>query len=216
MTLARLDSKLGQFWGRDVLTARSVLCLIIFFSLAAFCADSAIAIGSGNVTLNGKALLQSSAVFPGDVLKTDSNSGIVLQAKGSSFQVGPIAECHLSREGLILDSGTARVSGSGKVQAGGLKIKPATTSANYTVMHTNGEVTVIAVKGSLEVQHGNAVLKLEAGETRSFADSGGAFSAARSGTHTKLAAAIGAAAAASASAVIASHLKGTAARGVSN
>ena len=194
----------------------SVLMLILLFPIAAFCESSAIAISSGNVTLNGKAILRSAAVFPGDLLETDGNSAIVLQAKGAMFQVGPTAQCHLSRSGLVLDHGTARVSGSGRVQAGKLDMTPAGKETKYTVRHADGEVTVIAVQGSLVVQRGKDVLKLAAGETRSFADSGESFPGARSGRRTKLSAAVGAAAGASVGAVLGSHVKDPGPRGVSN
>lgn len=182
-----------------------VVWVIVFFSVAGSCADAAIAVGTGNVKLNGKELTRSSAVFPGDELRTEAGSAVVLHAKGSTVQVGPAAVFSVRPGGLALSSGSARVNGKLSLVIAAVTVNADLRSVNYMVTCSDGLVFVTAITGSVQIQSGKNAALIRAGETRSFAEDGSPFPSS-SPIRARRAVATGFAAGASVGAVIASHL----------
>lgn len=185
--------------------AKLVFWLAVLFPTIGYCGNAAIATGSGNVMLNGRWLMRSSAVFSGDELKTETDSAVVLHSKGSTIQVGPRALIVLGEDALIVETGTARVSGTSKVLAGNVTISPYAHGANFVVMRSGGVITVKVLKESIRIQRRAEEIVLSQGENRSFQENDSSNLAAR-GRNKREAMATGTTLGAGIGAVIASHL----------
>ena len=179
---------------------------VVLFPVVGLGADAAIAVGSGNVKLNGKELVRSSAVFPGDEIRTEAGSGVVLNASGSTVQVGPAAVFSVRTGGLKLTSGSARVSGKLSLVIADITVNADLQNTNYMVTCGDGVVLVTAIKGSIQVLAGRNSVRVREGETRSFTDESVPFPKANT-SRMRRSTTAGFAAGAGVGGVIASHLK---------
>lgn len=187
-----------------MLLFRSFLLALLFSPVYAWPAQLMIAIPSGQITVNGTAMIRSSAVFPGDVIATGTNSVAVLQSRGSSVQIGPVAKCIVGRSGIELASGTATVHGIVEVVASNDLNFRSTAEASFVVTRQNGAVAVTVLKGTVSVHHGRVSESVKIGETQVFEESSTAPAAQSS--HSKRALFFGIAFSEAATAIIISRL----------
>lgn len=192
-----------------------IFWVAVLFPTIGYCGDAALAIGSGVVKLNGKVLVRSSAVFPGDELKTEADSAVVLHAKGSTVQVGPRTVFEVRSGGLALASGSARVTGKLSLVAADVTVNADLQSTSYVVARGDRVVIVTAIRSPIQVQVGKRKVIVRGGETRSFSDDGITFPPVGP-NRNKRSAAVGFASGAGVGAVIASHLNDGGAGDVSN
>ncbi len=131
--------------------------------------------GRGPVWLNGSPLPNSSAVFPGDLIKTQPESLATLDASGSGVIVLPDSVVKFEGKAVTLEHGSVNVATSvGMVAiAGVVTVTPASnTWTEFEVGDTNGTVQVFASKGSVSVNCGKDTANLTEGEQANPDDSG--------------------------------------------
>jgi ferric-dicitrate binding protein FerR (iron transport regulator) len=150
------------------------LCMVFVLPASLLCAEThaAMVFATGIASLNGEVLPRSTAVFAGDLLETSKNSSIIINANGSSVQVGATSKVRFQGDALDLSSGAAQVTTNTgmKVQADTLLVEPSNRVAKYQVSRAPGRVTVAALNGSVSVLNGKSSDVLTAGEARSYTD----------------------------------------------
>lgn len=153
-----------------------VLCLLMVFVLptSLLCAEThaAMVFASGIASLNGAALARSSAIFAGDILETSKNSAIIINANGSTVQMGATSKVQFQGDAINLDSGAAQIAtNSGmKVKADSLTVAPTNKTAKFQVTRAPGKVVVTALNGNVSVMGGPSADVLTAGETKAYSD----------------------------------------------
>ena len=150
------------------------LCLVFVLPASVMFAEThaAMVFATGIASLNGAALPRSTAVFAGDVLETSKNSIVVINANGSTVQIGATSKVQFQGDAIDLSSGATQVNTytGMKVQADTLLVQPANHVAKYQVSRHEGKVTVAALNGSLSVLNGKTSDVLTMGETRTYTD----------------------------------------------
>jgi hypothetical protein len=158
---------------------RNIVCwmLVAITPASLLAADSGAAMlyGRGPVWLNGSPLPNSSAVFPGDLIKTQPESLATLDASGSGVIVLPDSLVKFEGKSVTLEHGSVNVATSvGMVaNAGVVTVTPASnTWTEFEVGDSNGSVQVFASKGSINVYCGKDTANLTEGEQANPDDSG--------------------------------------------
>jgi hypothetical protein len=153
---------------------RNLICwvLIAVTPAAVLAADSGAAMlyGRGPVWLNGNPLPNSSAIFPGDVIKTQPESLATLDASGSGVTVLPDSLVKFGGNAVTLEHGSVNVATSvGMVAiAGVVTVTPAAnTWTEFEVENTDGVVQVFGSKGTVNVNCGKGTANLSEGEQAS-------------------------------------------------
>lgn len=136
--------------------------LIMLVPASLFAADSAAAMlyTNGTAWLNGSSVPKSSAVFPGDLVQTKSDSVASIRSPGSSVMVLSDSLVQMESEGVKLEHGTVHVGTSKSMVAevGGLKISPKGNAwTEFQVSDTDGTVQIIARKGDLVLSDGTTL-----------------------------------------------------------
>jgi hypothetical protein len=160
---------------------RSVICWMLIAvtpaSLVAADVDSGAAMlyGKGTVWLNGKPLPRSSAIFPGDLVQTQSESLATLDASGSGVVVLQDSLVKFQGNSVSLEHGGVSVATSkGMVAlANKVTVTPASNAwTEFVVADDNGTVQVLASKGDVNVNCGKGSASLSEGEQTSTDGSG--------------------------------------------
>jgi len=144
-------------------------------SLLAADSGAAMLYGRGPVWLNGSPLPNSSAVFPGDLIKTQPESLATLDASGSGIIVLPDSVVKFEGKAVTLEHGSVNVATSAGMVAivGVVTVTPASnTWTEFEVGDANGSVQVFASKGSINVYCGKDTANLSEGEQANPDDSG--------------------------------------------
>jgi hypothetical protein len=136
--------------------------LIVLVPASLFAADSGAAMlyTNGTAWLNGSSVPKSSAVFPGDLVQTKSDSVASIKAPGSSVMVLSDSLVQMESNGVKLEHGTVHVGTSKTMVAevGGLKISPTGSAwTEFQVSDTDGTVQIIARKGDLTLSDGTTL-----------------------------------------------------------
>lgn len=153
-----------------------VLSLFLIFALptSLLCAETraAMVFASGVASLNGTALPRSTSVFAGDVLETSKNSAIIINANGSTIQMGASSRVQFQGDSIDLGSGVTQVTTHNgmKVQADALTVAPVDRTAKYQVTRGTGKVMVMAMNGSVSVLNGKVSDVVAAGEAKTYSD----------------------------------------------
>jgi hypothetical protein len=148
---------------------RNTICwLMIALSPALFAQDTgAMLHGNGPVSLNGKPMTSSSAVFPGDLIQTTAESLATLDATGSSIVVYPNSLVKFGQNSVVLEQGVLSLGTSqGMVgQASAVTVTPASTKwTEFEITDTDGAVQVVGKKGDASVNCGKNTTSMSAGE----------------------------------------------------
>ena len=110
---------------------------------------------NGSATVNGSEIPQSVAVFPGDQLETKPDSSATIGSNGSSVTV--FSNSLVTYEGTSagVDRGSVRITTASGFEAHACEVRarPASNIATqYQFAHTDGHVTVMAIKGDVIVE----------------------------------------------------------------
>lgn len=163
----------GRFMSGRLIRVLS-LCLVFVLPASLLCAEThaAMVFASGIASLNGTALPRSTAVFAGDILETAKNSAIIINANGSTVQIGATSKVKFQGDALDLNSGVTQVTTNNgmKVQADTLTVAPMKQAAKYQVSRAPGKVVVAALSGSVSVLNGKMTDVLTAGEAKTYTD----------------------------------------------
>ena len=141
-------------------------------------ADSGAAMlyAKGTAWINGSSVPRSSAVFPGDLVQTQPNAVVHINATGSSVMI--LSDSLVKYEGnaVSVEHGAVTVATTKgmSTRAGEVVVTP--VSADWTqfdVRDVNGTVEIIARKGDVSVSNGTETTRLAQGEqtTRDDSDS---------------------------------------------
>jgi hypothetical protein len=150
------------------------LLLVFTFPVSLFSAEThaAMVFATGPASLNGAALPRSTAVFAGDLLKTSKDSAIIINANGSTIQVGGDSSVQFQGDSINLNSGVAQVTTHNgmRVEASVLTIAPNRNEAKYQVSRLSGKVMVAALNGSVSVLHEGSTDVVSAGQSKEYTE----------------------------------------------
>jgi hypothetical protein len=150
--------------------------------------------GKEPVLLNGQPLPRSSAVFPGDLIQTPSESVATLDAPGSGIIVYPDSMVKFEPNSLSLQHGSISIGTSKRMAATALDVTATPTADAWTefevadingsirVTASNGSVEVTCAKGNFSLSEGDEMTRDEAGNCRKRKRKGGALLPGSSGT----------------------------------
>jgi hypothetical protein len=150
---------------------RYILCWVVFalFPMSLLAADSGAAMlyAKGTAWLNGSAVPNSSAVFPGDLVQTKTNSMADINAPGSSIMILPDSVVKFEGDSLAIDRGSVSVTTAKglSTHAEDLTVTPASPgSAQFEVNNVDGKVQIVARKGNLSISDGLETTTLSEGQ----------------------------------------------------
>jgi hypothetical protein len=156
---------------------RRLLCVVLAVALSAsgLMADSNTAMlrTSGNVSINGTVISNSSAVFNGDRIRTADNSSVVITSNGLIIAVPSTSSVTYLGKAIELGSGTVEITTSNGLiaKADKFTVTPASPgTVKYEVTRQDHDVLVAAKQGSVVVSDGSNKKLLTAGMS---SDSGG-------------------------------------------
>jgi hypothetical protein len=126
--------------------------------------------GRGPVWLNDKPLPNSSAIFPGDLIKTQAESIATLDASGSGVTVLPDSLIKFGGNVVTLEHGSVNVATSAGMVAiaGTVTVTPSANAlTEFEVEDNDGVVQVFGSKGTVNVNCGKGTANLSEGEQAS-------------------------------------------------
>lgn len=136
---------------------------------AAFAAEapSAMLYATGNVSVNGSAVIRSEAVFNGDVIQTKSDSAVTVANNGSSILVPGNSSVVFGNGSVSISSGSAAIKTTQGMSAhvGGMTITPAGNAARYRVAQSGNTVQVASLEGRVSITNGAKNFSLDAGKS---------------------------------------------------
>src|SRR5215467_12923956 len=137
---------------------RNLVCwfLIALFPLSLMAADTGAAMlySKGETWVNGTAVPNSSAIFPGDQVQSSAASAVNIHASGSNVLIAPDSLVKFDAAAIGLEHGGVRVTTSKGMmtRVGDVTVAPTTNAwTEFEVSDLNGSVQVIARKGDVSV-----------------------------------------------------------------
>jgi hypothetical protein len=150
---------------------RNVLCWMMLAvvpgSLLAANSGAAMLYAKGTAWLNGGAVPNSSAIFPGDLVQTKSDSLANINAAGSSVMVQPDSLIKFEGNAVAVNHGGVSITTDKALQthAETLTVSPASNAwTEFDVNNSNGKVQIIARKGDLSIDDGSGTTTLAQGQ----------------------------------------------------
>jgi len=157
---------------------RDVLCwmMIVFVPASLIAADSGVGMVRpyGAAWLNGAAVQQSSAIFPGDLVQTSSSSALKIRSSGSSVTV--LSDSLVKFEGgaVSVEHGGVKLATSKSMFARAGSVTATPTSSAWTefeLTDVHGTVQIVAIKGDLQISDGSQTTTLSQGQQATQKDS---------------------------------------------
>jgi hypothetical protein len=164
---SRFTGALGM---RTALLQKVLSCIMVIVVPAAlFAADSNLAMlySNGTALLNGSSLARSSALFPGDLVQTTTDSIAKINVVGSSLMVLSDSLVQFEGNAVKLEHGGVAVTTSKAMatRAGQVTVTPsASVWTQFNVQNVDGQIQVTAQKGDLTVSDGAGTTTLAQGQ----------------------------------------------------
>lgn len=138
--------------------------MVILFPLSVLAADtgSAVVHSKGGVWVNGAEVMDSTSIFPGDLLETKPGFVAELDAEGSSVLIRPESIIKFQGTFLSLEHGSVSVGTSTamSVHVNCIKVEPVSNErTQYDVTDVSGTVQVAALKNEVNITQGGALRK---------------------------------------------------------
>jgi len=151
----------------QVILGCSLLVVLLGANLLSAQTGSAMLYANGNVTVNGLAAGNSTAVFSGDKVEVPAASAGSINLVGSSVVVNPNSAIQYSSGSVDVIQGGARVSTSKGMSAtaGPVVVSPIDASAKFDVVKTSDKVVVISREGGLNVKDGDRTIAVASGSS---------------------------------------------------
>jgi hypothetical protein len=139
---------------------RAVCCLVCLLVVGNFAlisaADSSLGVASANgkFAVNNAPVSGNATIFSGTVVQTGEIPSRVQLAQGQKIALAANSRAKFHQDRLVLESGMSDLVAAGKyeIEAGTLRISPATPDSAARVAHPKKEIIeVAALKGSLRV-----------------------------------------------------------------
>ncbi len=150
---------------------RNAVCwmMLALFPLSLFAADSnaAMLYAKGTTWVNGGTVTDSTAVFPGDLVQTKSNSMANINASGSNVMVLSDSLVTFNGSGVAIDHGSVSVKTSRglRTTAEDLTVAPVSTSSTeFDVTNAGGKVKIMALKGDVSISDDSGTTTLSQGQ----------------------------------------------------
>lgn len=155
---------------RKALCCILTMLLVLPFSLFAADTNAAMVYARGTAWVNGAAIPRSSALFPGDLVQTKSDSVANINLLGSSVTV--LSDSLIKFEGTSLEvehgAITIATSKSLATHVGDVKITPSSGEwTEFQVADVDGTVKIMARKGDLTIADESGTSTLPAGQETS-------------------------------------------------
>jgi hypothetical protein len=122
---------------------------------------------NGKTWVNGAPAQASAAVFPGDLVQTETDSAANISSSGSSVAIFPGSLVKFESSRLGLDHGSVTVATSKKLamRAGNVTVTPTSdTWTEFQVSDSDGKVMIVARKGDVSVQDESGSSTVAAGQ----------------------------------------------------
>jgi hypothetical protein len=168
---------IGALGMRTALPQKVLSCIMVIVVPAAlFAADSGLAMvySNGTALLNGSSLPKSSALFPGDIVQTTTDSVAKINSVGSSLMVLSDSLVQFEGGAVKLEHGGVAVSTSKAMatRTGQVTVTPsASVWTQFDVKNVDGQIQVTAEKGDLTVSDGAGTTTLAQGQQTTREDS---------------------------------------------
>lgn len=136
-------------------------------SLVAADTGAAMLYTKGTAWINGAAVPNSSAIFPGDIVQTKPDAIANINASGSSVMILPDSLVKFDGQQVAVDHGSVTVATSKSLstQAEDLTVTPAAKSwTQFEVTDTDGKVQIVARKGNVSISDGASTTTLAEGQ----------------------------------------------------
>ena len=156
---------------------RDILCwaMMVLVPASLLATDSGVAMVRpyGTAWLNGTAVAQSSAIFPGDLVQTGSSSAMKIRSSGSSVTV--LSDSLVNFEGGAVGvehGGVKLVTSKGmSARAGIITATPASSAwTEFELTDVNGTIQIVALKGDLRISDGSETTTLPEGQQATQSD----------------------------------------------
>lgn len=151
--------------------SRIHICLLAvgLFALPCVASDNGAAMlyVKGTAWLNGSAIPDSSAIFPDDMVQTKPGAAASITVAGSNVAIGSASLVRYEPNHIELQHGEVTVVSSGRmaVNADEVTIAPSqTSSTEFDVRESDGEVFILAQKGTLTVSDSSGTVTLPEGQ----------------------------------------------------
>ncbi len=121
----------------------------------------------GAAWLNGVAVEQSSAIFPGDLVQTSPSSALKIRSTGSSVTVLPDSLVNFEGGGVGVGHGGVKLATSKSMfaRAGIVTATPASSAwTEFELTDVDGTVQIVAIKGDLQISDGSQTTTLSQGQ----------------------------------------------------
>ena len=128
----------------------------------------------GTAWINGSTVPRSSAIFPGDLVQTQPNAVVHINATGSSVMVQSDSLVKYEGDAVSLEHGSVSVvtSKSMRTHAGEVTVVPVSdTHTRFEVTDVNGTVQIVAREGDVSVSQGTDTTRLAQGDQTTRDDS---------------------------------------------
>jgi hypothetical protein len=152
---------------------RIVICwaLIALFPMPGFATDSdaAMLYTKGTAYLNGGEAPASSAIFPGDIVQTQTQSFVNINASGSNAMIYPESVVKFEGKTISLEHGRINVvtSQAMAVRAGDVIVTPASSAGGeYEVEDLDCSVKITAKRGDVIIDDGSATTLPQGQDTK--------------------------------------------------
>ena len=150
---------------------RNAVCwmMMALFPLSLCAADmnAAMLYAKGTTWVNGGTVTDSTAVFPGDLVQTKSNSMANINASGSNVMVLSDSLVTFNGSGVSIDHGSVSVKTSHGLQttADDLTVVPVSNSSTeFDVSSAEGKVKILALKGDVSISDDSGTTTLSQGQ----------------------------------------------------
>jgi hypothetical protein len=147
-----------------------LLCTVILLlpaSLIAAGLSPAMVHSYGASWLNGATVDHASAVFPGDLLQTNTGATLKIDAPGSTVTVLSDSVVKFEGDAAAIEHGSAQLqtSTSMSARAGQVTVTPVSSAlTEFQVIRANGSVQVVALTGNLRISNGSQTATLAQGQ----------------------------------------------------
>jgi hypothetical protein len=157
---------------------RNLFCwmLLAVTPASMLAADSGAAMlyAKGTAWINGSTVPRSSALFPGDLVQTQPNAVVHINATGSSVMIQSDSLVKYEGDAVSLEHGSVSVvtSKSMRMHAGEVTVVPVSdVHTRFEVTDVNGTVQIVAREGDVSVSNGSETTRLAQGEQTTRDDS---------------------------------------------
>lgn len=144
----------------------SALIVLLPAAMVSADAGSAMLTAGDKVMVNGKAVKGRQAILPGDSVKNDGDTNVVLAVPGAAVTLGGHSAVTYQQEAIRVTSGAASFKSQSDVTARfeEVSVRPSAPNSQFVVGEVNGKRIVAALRGSILVSDGTTEVLVPEGK----------------------------------------------------